>query len=270
MSHQNETNDNSEKNQAESTIRRRGIYLLPNLLTITGLFAGFFSIVAAMKGYFDLSAKAIFIAMIMDSLDGRVARLTNSESTFGVELDSLADAVSFGVAPALIMYSWSLTTLGKIGWLGCFLFAAAGVLRLARFNTQVEIADKRYFQGLPIPAAAGVLASLVWMWHDYTTQPKLFGIVMLIATVWTAVLMVSNIRYHSFKELNINDRVPFLSILIAVLILVCIAVNPPLVLLMIFVTYALSGQVMTLWTLRLRQRKRIRCRKEHHNLNKNK
>ncbi|MFN7096118.1 MAG: CDP-diacylglycerol--serine O-phosphatidyltransferase, partial [Gammaproteobacteria bacterium] len=166
--------------EPETRLLKRGVYLLPNLLTIIGLFAGFYSIVAGMKGYFNIAAEAIFIAMIMDALDGRVARLTNTQSAFGMELDSLSDAVSFGVAPALVMYSWSLVTLGKIGWLASFIFAAAGVLRLARFNTQVGSADKRYFQGIPIPGAAGIIASMVWMWYDYTTQSKWFVIVMFL------------------------------------------------------------------------------------------
>lgn len=249
--------------EVDIKIRSRGIYLLPNLLTITGLFFGFFSIVAGMKGYFDLAAQAIFIAMIMDGLDGRVARLTNTESAFGMELDSLADVVSFGVAPALVIYSWSLTTLGNIGWLASFIFAAAGALRLARFNTQANSTDKRYFQGLPIPAAAAILASTVWMWHDYTTQPKIFAIMIFLLTVITGALMVSNIRFHSFKEFNVRDRVPFLSILIVVLILVCIAINPPAMFLLAFIAYGISGPVMTLWTLRQRRQERIRLHREH-------
>ncbi len=236
--------------------RPRGIYLLPNLLTTLGLFAGFYSIVAALKGYYDHAAHAIFVAMIMDALDGRVARLTNTQSDFGMEFDSLSDAISFGVAPALVVYSWSLTTLGKVGWLASFMFAATGVLRLARFNTQAAHADKRYFQGLPIPAAAGALASLVWMWYDYTTQAKAFVILMLILTVLLGLLMVSNIRYQSFKDFKLRDKIPFVGIFIMLLALVCIAVNPPAMLLLLFFGYALSGPVMTLWTLRLRRKKR--------------
>lgn len=250
------------EHEPETRLLRRGIYLLPNLLTIIGLFAGFFSIVAGMKGYFNVAAQAIFIAMIMDSLDGRVARLTNTQSAFGMELDSLSDVVSFGVAPALVMYSWSLTTLGKVGWLASFIFAAAGALRLARFNTQVNSADKRYFQGLPIPAAAGILASIVWMCYDYTTQSKLFVILMFVVTIISGLLMVSNIRFHSFKEFNMRDRVPFLGILIAVLILVCIALNPPAMLLLIFICYGISGPAMTLWALRQRRQERIKLHKE--------
>ncbi|NNM59561.1 MAG: CDP-diacylglycerol--serine O-phosphatidyltransferase [Legionellales bacterium] len=248
----------------EPKVRRRGIYLLPNLLTITGLFAGFFSIVAGMKGYFYMAAEAIFIAMIMDALDGRVARLTNTQSDFGMELDSLADVVSFGVAPALVMYSWSLTTLGKAGWLAAFIFAAAGALRLARFNTQAASSDKRYFQGIPIPAAAGILASIVWVWYDYTTQSKIFVITMCIITILVAALMVSNIRFHSFKDISVRDRVPFLGVLVMVLILVCIAIDPPTMLLVIFAAYGISGPVMTLWALRQRRQVRLKERARNH------
>lgn len=243
----------------ETKVRSRGIYLLPNLLTILGLFAGFFSIVAGMKGYFYLAAEAIFIAMIMDALDGRVARLTNTQSDFGMELDSLADVVSFGVAPALVMYSWCLTTLGKAGWLAAFIFAAAGALRLARFNTQAASSDKRYFQGIPIPGAAGILASIVWVWYDYTTQSKYFAIAMFIITILVAALMVSNIRFNSFKDISVRDRVPFLGVLVMVLILVCIAFNPPAVLLIIFVGYGISGPAMTLWALKQRRRTRLKA-----------
>lgn len=248
---------------SETRFLKRGIYLLPNLLTISGLFAGFYGIVAALKGYFCPAAQAIFIAMIMDGLDGRVARLTNTQSRFGMELDSLSDAISFGVAPALIIYSWSLLTLGKLGWLGAFVFAAAGVLRLARFNTQAAHADKRYFQGLPIPAAAALIASTVWMWYDYTTQNRAFTFVMLALTLVLGLLMVSNIRFYSFKEFHLGNRVPFLGILLAVLTLVCIALNPPLVLLILFATYAGSGPIMTLWTLKQRRRERLRLHANH-------
>lgn len=243
--------------------RSRGIYLLPNLLTTLGLFAGFYGIVAALKGYFGVAAYAIFVAMVMDALDGRVARLTNTQSAFGTEYDSLADVVSFGVAPALVMYSWSLTTLGKVGWLAAFIFAVAGALRLARFNTQVAHADKRFFQGIPIPAAAGILASIVCMLHDYTTQPKWFVLLMLIITILTGVLMVSNIRYHSFKELNMRDTVPFIGILLVVLAIVCIALNPPAMLFILFAGYGLSGPIMTLVALRQRRRERLKNHRDH-------
>lgn len=229
--------------------RRRGIYLLPNLFTIAGLFAGFYAIVTAMEGYFNYSAVAIFVAMIMDFFDGRVARLTNTQSAFGAELDSLSDMVSFGVAPALVIYSWSLEGLGKLGWLAAFIFAAAGALRLARFNTQALVADKRYFQGLPIPAAAGVLASMVWLCVDSEILGDVVSIITAVLAIIIAVLMVSNVRYYSFKEIDLKGRVPFVAILLVVLAFVGISLDPPKILFLIFFCYALSGPILTLYSL---------------------
>lgn len=234
----------------DEKIRPRGIYLLPNLFTTAGLFAGFYAIVAAMKGLFDTAAIAIFVAMIMDTLDGRVARLTNTQSAFGAEYDSLSDMVAFGIAPALVIYSWSLITAGKLGWLAAFIFAAAGALRLARFNTQIGTADKRYFQGLPIPAAAGIIASMVWLGSEYELSGSSFALLTGPITVLTAILMVSNIRYHSFKQIDLKGRVPFVAILVIVLIFVGISLDPPKILFLITFFYGLSGPVLTLWTLR--------------------
>jgi CDP-diacylglycerol--serine O-phosphatidyltransferase len=229
--------------------RRRGIYLLPNLFTIAGLFAGFYAIVTAMEGYFNYAAVAIFVAMIMDFFDGRVARLTNTQSAFGAELDSLSDMVSFGVAPALVIYSWSLEGLGKLGWLAAFIFAAAGALRLARFNTQVLVADKRYFQGLPIPAAAGVLASMVWLCVDSEILGNIVSMMTAVLAIIIAILMVSNVRYYSFKEIDLKGRVPFVAILLVVLAFVGISLDPPKILFLIFFCYALSGPILTLYAL---------------------
>lgn len=229
--------------------RRRGIYLLPNLFTIAGLFAGFYAIVTAMEGYFNYAAIAIFVAMIMDFFDGRVARLTNTQSAFGAELDSLSDMVSFGVAPALVIYSWSLEGLGKLGWLAAFIFAAAGALRLARFNTQVLVADKRFFQGLPIPAAAGVLASMVWLCVDSEILGDVVSIITAVLAIIIAILMVSNVRYYSFKELDLKGRVPFVAILFVVLVFVGISLDPPKILFLIFFCYALSGPVLSFYAL---------------------
>lgn len=229
--------------------RRRGIYLLPNLFTIAGLFAGFYAIVTAMEGYFNYAAIAIFVAMIMDFFDGRVARLTNTQSAFGAELDSLSDMVSFGIAPALVIYSWSLEGLGKLGWLAAFIFTAAGALRLARFNTQVLVADKRYFQGLPIPAAAGVLASLVWLCVDSEILGDRINMITAVLAIIIAVLMVSNVRYYSFKEIDLKGRVPFVAILLVVLVFVGISLDPPKILFLIFFCYALSGPILTLSAL---------------------
>ncbi len=242
--------DRSEKK------RRRGIYLLPNLFTTGCLFAGFYAIVAAMSGRFEAAAIAIFIAMIMDGLDGRVARLTNTQSAFGAEYDSLADMVSFGLAPALIVYVWLLSDLGKIGWLAAFVYTAGTALRLARFNTQVGRADKRYFQGLASPAAAAVIAGMVWVGQDYDLDGRSIAIVAAIITTLLGVFMVSNVRYRSFKDLDLKGRVPFVAILVVVLVFVLISIDPPQILFAGFSLYALSGPVITLITLRRRRAER--------------
>ncbi|WP_342147234.1 CDP-diacylglycerol--serine O-phosphatidyltransferase [Rickettsiella endosymbiont of Aleochara curtula] len=247
---EDKASNNGDHEEGEKlAYRRRGIYLLPNLFTIAGLFAGFYAIVTAMEGYFNYAAVAIFVAMIMDFFDGRVARLTNTQSAFGAELDSLSDMVSFGVAPALVIYSWSLEGLGKLGWLAAFIFAAAGALRLARFNTQVSVADKRYFQGLPIPAAAGVLASMVWLCVDSEILGDGVSMMTAILAIIIAILMVSNVRYYSFKEIDLKGRVPFVAILLVVLAFVGISLDPPKILFLIFFCYALSGPILTLYTL---------------------
>jgi CDP-diacylglycerol--serine O-phosphatidyltransferase len=230
--------------------RRRGIYLLPNLFTTAGLFAGFYAIVAAMKGQFDYASIAIFVAMIMDALDGRVARLTHTQTAFGAEYDSLADMAAFGVAPALVMFSWSLSSVGKFGWLAAFIYVAAGALRLARFNTQIGIADKRYFQGLPIPAAASVLTSAVWLGNQTAIPGDDVAVITAVLTILVGLLMVSNVRYHSFKQIDFKNRIPFIGILVVVLIFAGIAIDPPKVLFLISFCYALWGPLFTLWTLR--------------------
>jgi CDP-diacylglycerol---serine O-phosphatidyltransferase len=231
--------------------RRRGIYLLPNLLTTAALFAGFYSIVAAMNAEFASAAIAIFVAMILDGMDGRIARLTNTQSDFGVQYDSLSDMVSFGLAPALVIYQWSLAYLGKLGWLAAFVFAAATALRLARFNTQVASADKQYFQGLPSPSAAALIAGLIWWVEslEISDGSSLIFITFPI-TVIAGILMVSNIRYHSFKQFDLHGRVPFIAGVIIVLVFVFIASEPPLVLFVITLLYATSGPVFTLLQIR--------------------
>lgn len=254
----NTDNENGEGSR-QSMYRRRGIYLLPNLFTIAGLFAGFYAIVSAMEGYFSNAAISIFIAMIMDFFDGRVARLTNTQSAFGAELDSLSDMVSFGVAPALVVYSWSLESLGKLGWLAAFIFAAAGALRLARFNIQVM--DKRYFQGLPIPAAAGILASMVWLSVDSGIPGEVVDMTAAVLAILAAISMVSNIRYYSFKEIDLKGRVPFVAILLVVLVFVGISLDPPKILFLIFFCYGTSGPILTLWGL---HKKRSQRKKQHH------
>jgi len=234
----------------DPTIRRRGIYLLPNLFTTAALFAGFFAIVQAMNGNFEQSAVAIFVAMVMDGLDGRVARLTHTQSAFGAEYDSLSDMVSFGVAPALVVYVWALKGMGKLGWIAAFVYCAGAALRLARFNTQLEVADKRYFQGLPSPAAAALLAGLVWVMHDYHIAGESVRWLVWFATLFAGLTMVSNLRYYSGKQINLRRSVPFMMLLLLVFFFILISLDPPQVLFGMFVAYALSGYVMLLWNLR--------------------
>ncbi len=233
--------------------RRRGIYLLPNLFTTAALFAGFYAIVSAMNGRYEPSAIAIFVALILDGMDGRIARLTNTQSDFGAEYDSLADMISFGLAPALVVYEWSLSTLGKVGWLAAFLYTAAAALRLARFNTQVGIADKRYFQGLASPSAAAIVAGLVWLGDDLDMRGPELGYAALGVTVLVGILMVSNLRYHSFKALDLKERMPFFKAIVIVLMFVLIAMHPPQILFALFLGYAVSGPLFTLAQLRRRR-----------------
>ncbi len=242
---------------AEVKPRRKGIYLLPNLLTTGSLFAGFYAIVAAINGSYESAAISIFVAMVLDGMDGRIARMTNTQSDFGAEYDSLADMVSFGLAPALVAYEWILADLGKIGWLGAFVFTSTAALRLARFNTQASVTDKRYFQGLPSPAAAAVVAGIIWFVESYSLKSDLPATsVVFVVTIAMAFLMVSNIRYHSFKELDLRGKVPFVAVLAIVLGFVLISIDPAAVLALSFVGYAASGPLMTLLQIRQRRRER--------------
>jgi len=242
------------KGKLNATLRRRGIYILPNLFTSGSLFCGFFAIVQGMNERFDMAAIAIFAAMVLDGLDGRVARLTHTQSAFGAEYDSLSDMVSFGVAPALVMYSWALSGLGKWGWLAAFIHCVGAALRLARFNTQLDVADKRYFTGLPSPSAAAVLAGLIWVLQDYQISGQDVRWWAWGATVFTGLTMVSNIRYYSFKDINLRKSVPFWAALLIVMGWIAIAIYPPRMLFGLFIAYALSGYVM--WMLeRVRNRK---------------
>ncbi len=235
--------------------QHRGIYLLPNAITTCALFAGFYAIVAAMKGYFDIAAMAIFIAMVADTLDGRVARLTKTQSAFGAQYDSLSDMVSFGVAPALVAYNWGLSDLGKLGWLAAFFYTATAAMRLARFNTQLGQAATPFFIGLPSPAAAGVVAGTVWLGHDIGVHGQQLDIIVALLTVAAGALMVSNFQYESFKRIDLRGRVPFISLFIVLLVLVSIAVDPPKILFVIFLIFALSGPLLALyhwsWTHKL-------------------
>ncbi len=237
-------------NRKPLSLRRRGIYLLPNLLTTGALFAGFYAIVQAMNGKFEHAAVAIFIAMVLDGLDGRVARLTRTQSEFGAEYDSLSDMVSFGVAPALVVYEWALQGLGKWGWFAAFIYCAATALRLARFNTNIDVVDKRYFQGLPSPAAAALVAGFIWLMQDLEFSGESVSWYACALTLFAGLSMVSYLPFYSFKDFNMRKSVPFLMIFLVVLFFIFIFSYPPGVLFGLFLCYALSGYVI--WLLRWR------------------
>ena len=237
-------------------IRRRGIYLLPNLFTTAALFAGFYAIVQAMNQVFEQAAVAIFVAMVLDGLDGRVARLTRTQSAFGAEYDSLSDMVSFGAAPALVMYEWALKDLGRIGWVAAFVYCVGAALRLARFNTNLGVVDKRFFQGLPSPAAAALVAGFVWLASDNKIPVSAYGMPWVAAflALYAGITMVSNVPFYSFKDINLRRSVPFAVILLIVLVFVLISTDPPIVLFLLFVAYGMSGYVYWLWRRQLRGR----------------
>ena len=243
-------------------VRHRGIYLLPNLFTTANLFAGFFSIITAINGNFYVAAATVFVAMVLDSLDGRVARLTNTQSAFGAEYDSLSDMVAFGLAPAVLAYEWALSELGNVGLTVAFIYVACAALRLARFNTQIGKVDKRWFIGLASPAAAGVVAGWVWaVWalDDAGIRgvdlPLVLVMLFALMVAAASLLMVSNIKYYSFKDLDLKGRVPFVAILVVVLVFAVVFSDPPRILLLIFLAYAVSGPVQYL--MQLRRRKRV-------------
>ena len=245
------------------TAKKKGIYLLPNLFTTGALFAGYYSIIASINGKFELAAISVFIAALLDGLDGRVARLTNTQSAFGEQYDSLSDLISFGLAPSLLMYTWSLKSLsvfhpfmGKIVLLVAFIYAVSGALRLARFNVQIGTVDKAYFQGLASPAAAAVVCSFVWVAVDHEFTGESLRFVSLAVTLCAGLLMVSRFRYYSFKTLPFKESVPFVWILVLVLIFVLLALAPAKVLFVVFGLYALSGPVMTLYGLRKKRSKK--------------
>ncbi len=239
--HEEEVSENGR------TVRRQGIFLLPNLFTTGALFAGFYAVIAAMRGNFEAAPIAIFFALVFDGLDGRIARLTNTSSKFGAEYDSLSDMVSFGVAPALVMFSWALGDLGKFGWSAAFIYVACAALRLARFNTQIDTADKNYFTGLASPAAACIIAGVVWVCHDYGLTgddlPRELAFLVAVLTATVGFLMVANFPYYSFKGIDFRSRVPFFVILLVVLIFGLVTVDPPSIFLLAFLTYAASGPV---------------------------
>jgi CDP-diacylglycerol--serine O-phosphatidyltransferase len=241
-------------------LRRGGIYWLPNAITTVALFAGFYAIVQAMNTRFELSAMGIFVAMVFDGLDGRVARLTRTQSPFGAEYDSLSDMVSFGAAPALVIYEWALKGMGKMGWVAAFVYCACAALRLARFNTNIGVVDKRFFQGLPSPAAAGLIAGFVWTMESFDLEPHRIYEMRWVAwalAVFAGLTMVSNVRFYSGKDINLRKSVPFSAVVLIVLIVVFIsqvANNIPELLFSVFAIYAVSGYIY--WLLERVRKKR--------------
>lgn len=237
--------------------RRKGIYVLPNLFTLAALFGGFYAIVMAMNGRFDQAAIGVFCAMVLDSLDGRVARMTNTQSAFGEQMDSLSDMVSFGAAPALIAYVWGLTTLGRWGWMASFVYCACAALRLARFNVNTAVVDKRFFQGLPSPAAAALVAGFIWLLTDADiagTGYLDFGFIslsvpwiMFILTLYSGLTMVTNVPFYSFKDVRVKKSVPFAVIVLIALGIGIVGIHPPIVLFGLFIGYGFSGYVVYAW-----------------------
>jgi CDP-diacylglycerol--serine O-phosphatidyltransferase len=230
---------------------RRGIYLLPNAFTTAALFGGFYAIVMAMNQRFDHACWAVFIAMVLDSLDGRVARLTNTQSEFGAQYDSLSDMVSFGAAPALVIYEWSLRGLGKLGWIAAFVYCAGAALRLARFNTNIAVVDKRFFQGLPSPAAAALVVGAVMFMtdSDVSISPRQADWLSWAITLFAGLTMVTNVPFYSFKDVNFRKSVPFIVVFLIALGLALLAIAPQVVLWPIFVVYGLSGYAVYFWRL---------------------
>jgi CDP-diacylglycerol--serine O-phosphatidyltransferase len=229
---------------ASEAFRKRGIYLLPNAFTTLNLFAGFYAIVQGMNHRYEQAAIAIFVAMILDSIDGRVARLTRTQSAFGAEYDSLADMVSFGAAPALLMYEWAMRDMGRIGWIAAFVYCAGAALRLARFNTQLSVADKRWFTGLPSPAAAALVVGMIWVFNDYQVKGGDVRWLAAALTVYAGLTMVSNVKFYSGKTINLRRAVPFWVVIVMVMVLLLISIEPSHVLWGAMVAYGLSGYVM--------------------------
>ncbi|MFD1711006.1 CDP-diacylglycerol--serine O-phosphatidyltransferase [Ottowia sp. GY511] len=248
-------------------VRRKGIYVLPNLFTLAALFGGFYGIVMAMNGRFDLATTGIFAAMVLDSLDGRVARMTGTQSAFGEQMDSLSDMVSFGAAPALLAYEWALRPLGRWGWIAAFVYCACAALRLARFNVNTAVVDKRYFQGLPSPAAAALVAGLIWLTSAMLTSHRevpifravisLFGgepivradlaWITFAVTLFAGLTMVTNVPYYSFKDFGGRRSVPFIVLVLIALLIAIVSIEPATILFIFFVAYALSGYVIYVW-----------------------
>ncbi len=227
--------------------RRKGIYILPNLFTLAGLFGGFYAVVMAMNGRFDLAAVGVFSAMVLDSLDGRVARMTNTQSAFGEQMDSLSDMVSFGAAPALVAYEWALNGMGRWGWIAAFVYCACAALRLARFNVNTGVVDKRWFQGLPSPAAAALVTGFIWLATDYGYDGQELRWFMFALALYAGLTMVTNVPFYSFKDISMKRSVPFAAIVLIALGIAVINIDPPVVLFALFVLYGLSGYVVYAW-----------------------
>ncbi len=227
--------------------RRKGIYMLPNMITLAALFGGFYAVVMAMNGRFDLATVGIFAAMFLDSMDGRVARMTNTQSAFGEQMDSLSDMVSFGAAPALIAYEWTLRDLGRWGWIAAFVYCACAALRLARFNVNTGVVDKRYFQGLPSPAAAALVAGFIWLMTELDVARADLAWAMFALTLYAGLTMVTNVPFYSFKDLSLKRSVPFAAIVLVALGIAVINIHPPTVLFGLFVLYGLSGYAVYVW-----------------------
>jgi CDP-diacylglycerol--serine O-phosphatidyltransferase len=225
----------------------KGIYMLPNMITLAALFAGFYAVVMAMNGRFDLATVGIFSAMVLDSLDGRVARMTNTQSAFGEQMDSLSDMVSFGAAPALISYVWALKNLGRWGWIAAFVYCACAALRLARFNVNTAVVDKRYFQGLPSPAAAALVTGFIWIATENAIDPHGVAWWMFAVALFAGLTMVTNVPFYSFKDMHMKKSVPFASIVLVALGIAVVNIDPPTVLFALFVGYSLSGYVIYVW-----------------------
>lgn len=240
-----------DDDEAHARRPRKGIYILPNLFTVAALFGGFYGIVMAMNGRFEQSAIGIFAAAVLDSLDGRVARLTNTQSAFGEQMDSLADMVSFGAAPALIVYVWALSGLGKLGWIAAFVYCACAALRLARFNTNIGIVDKRWFQGLPSPAAAALVVGFIWVMDDAgirgATRIDWLAWGAFALTLYAGLTMVTNVPFYSFKDVNFRKSVPFIVVVAIALAIALITVHPPMVLFAVFCVYGFSGFAVYAW-----------------------
>lgn len=231
--------------------RPKGIYVLPNLFTLAALFGGFYAIVMAMNDRFELAAIGVFCAMVLDSLDGRVARMTNTQSAFGEQMDSLSDMVSFGAAPALIVYAWGLKGLGKLGWIAAFVYCAGAALRLARFNTNIAVVDRRFFQGLPSPAAAALVVGFIWVMDDAgfrnVSEIPAIAWTAFVLTLYAGLTMVTNAPFYSFKDVSLKKSVPFVVIVVIALVIALINIHPPIVLFGMFMVYGASGYVLYAW-----------------------